>query len=133
MNPRLVGLSLAAVLIIAAASTAFGGAGTAYVDTDCSLPLEDNTVDRSDANTVRVWLRLDGVAVGSLHWHIYDKGVEQAGPLEFGAATGCVEGPYTQYYTDWNYSGEPNGSYTLKVHFDNPHANFSGDSFRIVP
>ena len=132
MNPRIAGLSLAVVLVVAAASSAFGGNGTALVDTNCSPPLEDNTVDRSDADTVRVWLRLEGVSVGDLHYHIYDNGVDQTGTDDF-VGFACNYRHYEQHYTDWDYSGEPNGSYTLKVHWDGTHANFSGDSFRVVP
>ena len=139
MNPRIAGLFLAVVLVIAAASTSFAGAGAAYADIDCSKPLEANKIDGSSVADLRVWLKLQGAAVADLRWYISNNGSPvtngEFGDRVCGITTGNGSAIYDQYWTGWD-PPTVKDTYTLTVVFDagpNNGDNFGSDSFLLVP
>ena len=133
MNPRLVGLSLAAVLIIAAAGTGLASGGSAYVTSGCSYEksLQDNTIWSGDE--VFVWVKVTGSGTPPYTWTAVNnqngETYTAVGNLD---PDGCgTFGPkYILYDTDW-YPTDL-GSWTLTV-WDSTGASVSSDSFRVIP
>jgi hypothetical protein len=139
MNPRLIGLSLATVLVIAAAGTSLAGsAQSAYVttDTNCAAPIDlqvNHIPSLADAN---VWLKRvteadieeDGIF---LTWTLWQGGVQVgSGTFEYLCTT--TDGKYSLADPGFfdSVNNPDGGTYTVKVDW-NDGTNYSGDSFSI--
>ena len=128
MNPRLVGLSLAVVLVMAAASVGLASGGSAYVTSSCEYPsLQDNSIDND--NVTYVWVKETGDGFGTLTWTAFNNpsGATDGDGL---TATGCTRdgGKYVLYSVD-GYPTSPLGSWTLTV-WDGSDS-VSSDSYRL--
>ena len=138
MNPRLIGLSLAAVLVIAAASTSLAGsAQSAYVteDTECALPIDLQDNQLNDLSDAYVWLKRVSETQIEFHstwlvWTLYQGGVE-VGSGTFTWICTTTNGKYSLAYPGFYDSvGDGTGTYTVKVDW-NDGTSYSGDSFTV--
>lgn len=138
MSPRLAGLSLAVVLVIAAAGTSLASGGSAYVTSGCSYPsLQDNSIEVGAP--LYVWIKFTGGNDDANQWSTVDNqgALTQWGDLSF---TGCTRNDskgnpkYFLYLAEGFNSGE-DGSYTLTAWQGNAFTStpISGDAFQVVP
>jgi len=130
MNPRLVGLSLAAVLVIAAASSGLAASGSVYVTSDCTYPsLQDNSLDND--YDVWVWVKQTGDGFGALTWTAVNKLPTGGTATDSGTliedACERDDGKYVLYEAD-SFDNNSLGSWTLTV-WDGA-SSVSSDSFR---
>ena len=137
MNPRIVGLFLAAVLIIAAAGTGLASGGSAYVTSDCNYPsLQDNSI--GDGDTVYVWIKPTGGNQTVGQWSTVDNSGANAqdGDLDYASCVrydskGNVK--YFLYEAD-GFDSSVIGSYTLTAWQGDAYVStpISGDGFKVV-
>ena len=133
MNPRIVGLAVAAVLVIAMAGTGLASGGSAYVTSDCLYPsLQDNSIEQGD--TVYVWIKFTGGNNTVGEWSTVDNGGLnlQEGDLDY---TGCERGNKYFLYEADGFDSSVLGSYTLTAWQgeSGDSTAISGDGFRVVP
>lgn len=159
MNPRIVAIITALVLIVAAAGTTLAGksnsqsATSVYVAADYECLTTKNgreyIPDLQDSNlttTIVAILQGDDVNEGLLRWELYDgnNGLIYWGYFRLIAYCGVYTVTYMDIISGFDGSGDAEadqatllanpGSYTLKVFWgDPPVKSFSGDGFTVAP